>query len=102
LSYFRSKHLLAAKALAAKDWSHPKVLLVARHMAKDGKSTEEIRIALWPDVTHGCALKRLKKFNIRPFAWSKRAHRGFETTEPTFAKAGVVDFRSYHPREVAK
>lgn len=102
MSYFDSKYLRAAKVIAAKDWSHPKVLLAARHMAHEGRTSEEIRMALWPDVSRHCAVSRLKKFNIRPLVYSNRARRGFETSEPGFAKAGAVDHRSYRPREVHK
>lgn len=98
MSYFDSKALRAAKALAAKDWSHPKVLLAARHMAKEGKTTEEIRAALWPDDTYAVVHRRLKKLNIIPFNWANRARRGFETGVP----GAGVDFRAYRPREVAK
>lgn len=102
MSYFQSKHLLAAKALSAKDWSHPKVLIAARHMAHDGKSTEEIRQALWPDDSHAVVWARLKKLNITPYNCSNRAKRGFETSEPNIAKSGALDQRSYRPREVAQ
>lgn len=81
MSYFSSKALLIAKSLAAKDWSNPKVLLVARHMAHDGKSIDEIKDTLGWDITHERARYRLRKFNIYPLPKkNRRAHRGFNTT----------------------
>lgn len=98
MSYFRSKKLLAAKALAAKDWSHPSVIIHARRMAHEGASTIEIRNALWPSVTLGTANRRLKKFNITSFDVMDRAHRGFKTGFPTSGSNDEVNQRSYRPK----
>lgn len=79
---FRSKMLVAAKALAAKDWSHPKVIQTARHMAHDGLSTRQIMDALGWCVSQQTAYRRLRKFNITPRDVMDRAHRGEATTFP--------------------
>lgn len=92
MSYFRSNTLIAAKVLAAKDWSHPTCIQAARHMARDGASVQEIADALGWTVCWETAYRRLRKFNIRPIG-NTRAHRGVETTCPR-TKNGI-DARSY-------
>lgn len=98
MSYFTSKYLLAAKAIAAKDWSHPAVLRAARHLGHDGLHFSEIGAALWPEVTAEVARRRLAKFNIPYGTRLKRARLGQETSIPY----PDIDFRSYRPRGVAK
>ena len=99
MSYFRSDYLIAARALAAKDWSHPKIIQIARHMAHQGASVAEINDAVGWGVKIDCAYSRLRKFNIRPHgAKNKSAHRGELTTLP-HGNAGVsVDF--YRPKQI--
>lgn len=97
---FRSKLLIAARVLAAKDWSAPKVILAARHMAHDGATTEEIRDALWPNITVGGAYSRLRKFNIRGGTKIyKRARLGERTSLPP--GHGDTDSRSFKARTFA-
>lgn len=80
MSYFQSKMLLAAKAIAAKDWSNPRVLGAIRKAAHNGASIEEIRTAFWPDITWMGTYNRLKKFNIKARPINNRARCGYETS----------------------
>lgn len=96
---FRSGFLIAAKALAAKDWSNPKVILEARRMARAGASTVQIRDAIWPNVHVGTARRRLQKFNIHGRDIMDRAHSGEATHFPCEAKG--ISYRTYKPRSRA-
>lgn len=99
MSYFASKTLLVAKALGAKDWSHPKIIRAARHMAHDGKTIAEINEAVGWNVAGYTARARLKKFNIIPHNKTNRSHRGFDTVLSNHAT--VVDTTNFKPRTKA-
>lgn len=100
MNYCDSKTLLAARALAAKDWSNPKVILAARHLAHEGATIIEIASAVGWDVTESGARVRLKRFNIRPLpAKLRKAKHGFLTT--LSSRNGGVDLRSYKPKAIA-
>lgn len=89
MSYFQSKILLAAKVIAAKDWSDPRVLGAIRKAAHAGATIEEIRAEFWPDISwEGCRY-RLKKFNIKARPLNNRARRGHETSIPKSNQGGI-------------
>lgn len=99
MSYFRSNQLIAAKALARAAHYTPtnRELILARRLAQQGISLQDVHDALgW-----GCCLattkNRLLKYNIKP--GPRWAHRGFETSLPP--KIKNTDMRSYRPKERA-
>lgn len=96
MSYFRSKHLLAANALNAKDWAAPSTIKLARHMAHDGATIEEIIQACGWNVGESAARKRLKKFNIHHGTKMRRAWWGDLTSLPP--GEDKVDFRPFRAR----
>lgn len=94
MSYFDSKLLRAAKALGARDWSHPKIIMLARHMAHAGATQDEIAAAVGWTVTPQAARKRLKKFNIVPAVKYARSHRGDLASLPPFTQIDYRNFRA--------
>lgn len=95
---WRSKHLLAARALASKDWEKPKDIQRARHMAHNGASTAEIAAALGWTVGQRYASARLRKYNIRTFNPSYKRHRGTETTFPESDLPDAAMAKIFRPR----
>lgn len=95
MAYWRSERLEAARALAAKDWSNPKVIVAVRTMIRDGMTMPQIAETLgWhPSTFYG----RMKRVGLAmPIA--SRAHRGIETTLP-HADCGI-SAKPYKPRTV--
>lgn len=99
------RYVVAAHAVAnkARDDFSPKQIIAARHMANDGASVEEIRVAMGWSCTWTTARKRLSKFSIKPFGsghagGKSRAHRG----QPTAVNGGNVSFACYRPKRVAE
>lgn len=99
MSYFASGFLRAARALGAKDWSHPNCIKLARHMAHDGATADEIAEALgWTTGPSG-TVARLARFNIRPR--NKLRGRPHHGDLPYLSRgqcpSGTIDARGYRP-----
>lgn len=90
---WRSKHLIAARALSCRDWENPKSIQRARHMAHEGASLSEIAAALGWTVSLKKVSQRLRKYNIRPVNPSNKRHRGIETGFPASDRVNTVSFR---------
>lgn len=97
---FRDKKLLAARALAAKDWSAPSVIGAIRRAAHNGATVYEIHAEFWPDITLSHVWIRLKKFNIRPTPQQKRSRRGDLTSLPPAQQTGLI--KNYRPRVIGE
>jgi hypothetical protein len=95
VSYFRSKTLEAARVLAAKDWSNPKVIAEIRAMLRDGMTSYEIADVLGWDAS--TLRGRMRRLGLESLAYRK-AHHGIETTLP-HAYRGISG-KPYKPREV--
>ena len=95
MSYWRSRHLIAAKALAQKDWAHPTVLSAVRKMGHERATVEQIRDVFWPSLSARSAQRRLKKLNIPYGCKCRTVARGDLTSLPP--KNQHVDFANYRP-----
>lgn len=96
MSYFRSEFLEAAKALAAKDWSNPKVIVHLRAMLRAGMPTTAIADELgWNVAT---LRYRMRKLGLESRAW-RRAHHGLPTSLSNHDAPVGTD--NYRPRQVA-
>lgn len=100
MSCFSSGFLLAAKALGAKDWSNPKALRLARHMAHEGATVDEIAAAVGWTCCHTTAVSRLQKMNIQP-GHNKHARqvRRDGVKEPYLSRSPPTSMKSYRPRK---